>query len=144
MYPPVGFHFSVEFSIDNRSFETSFQQASGLTVELQSETLNEGGENRFVHQFPVRSSYSNVTLKRGLFVQSEIRSWCERAIVDLDIEPATVWIKLLNPEHEPLQSYVLRNAWPKRWSVSDFDAETSSVVIETLELAYQFFTIKND
>jgi phage tail-like protein len=32
-------------------------------------------------------------------------------------------------------------AWPKKWSVSDFSAETSDVVIETLELAYQTFRV---
>ncbi len=54
-YPPVGFHFRVEFeSISSESDDTRFQEVSGLNAELGVEELVEGGENRFSHRFPGR------------------------------------------------------------------------------------------
>jgi phage tail-like protein len=143
-YPPVGFHFNVSFDLPGAgSAEVHFQQVSGISMELQVETLNEGGENRFSHKFPVRPSYPDLVLKRGLLVDSGVRSWCESAIRDFDIQPTTVWVTVMNENHEPLQTYTFFKAWPKKWSVSDLNAESSSLLIESLELAYQYFKIEN-
>ena len=63
------------------------------------------------------------------------------AIVNLDIKPATVLVSLLNEQHTPLITYKCVNAYPQKWSVSDFNAEESQLVVENLELIYQYFTI---
>jgi len=31
------------------------------------------------------------------------------------------------------------NAWPKKWSVSEFNAEQNSIAVESLELNYSYF-----
>ena len=142
-YPPVGFHFSVEFDLPGASgSEIRFRDVSGLSMEVEEETYNEGGENRFIRKFPVRARYPDLVLKRGLLTGSVVRKWCEAAIQELSIEPVTVWVKLLNDAHEPLQTYTFINAWPKKWSLSDFNAESSEIVVESLELAYQYFKIE--
>ena len=74
-------------------------------------------------------------------MDSTLRTWCEDAIYNLNIEPATVWVTVLNDQHEPLQTYTFVNAWPKKWNVSDLNAESSELLIESLELAYQYFKI---
>lgn len=143
-YPPVGFHFRVEFDISGvGQTDTFFREISGLSMELEEESIVEGGENRFVQRLPVRAKYQDLILKRGLFKDSILGSWCRAAIQELDIKTATVWVTLLNEAHEPLQSYCFVNAWPKKWSVSDFNAESSDIVIENLELAYQYYTVNN-
>ena len=59
--PPAGFHFRVEFGVpDAPGNDTRFREVSGLTRELEEETYNEGGENRFVHKLPVRANGANV------------------------------------------------------------------------------------
>lgn len=133
----------VEFDLpDAGEIEIGFRDVSGLTMKLEEETFNEGGENRFVHRFPVRARFPDLILKRGLLTNSALRTWCEAAINELDIQPVTVWVKLLNEAHQPLQTYTFVNAWPKKWSLSDFNAQTSEVVIESLELAYQYFRVE--
>jgi phage tail-like protein len=141
-YPPVGFHFKVEFDLPGvADTDFRFRDVSGMSMEVEEETYNEGGENRFIHKFPVRARYPDLILKRGLLTDSVIRKWCEEAIYNLDIQPTSVWVTLLNEEHEPLQSYTFINAWPKKWSISDLNAESSEIVIESLELAYQYFKV---
>lgn len=141
-YPPVGFHFRVEFGLPGAGdSDTRFREVSGLSAELEEETYNEGGENRFVQKLPGRARYPDLVLKRGLLTSSRVRRWCQDAIQNLDIRPATVWVTLLNDAHEPLQTYTVVNAWPKKWSVSDFNAESGEIVVESLELAYQHFKV---
>lgn len=140
---PVGFHFSVEFDVPGAaSGDMRFRDVSGLTMELEEFSYNEGGENRFSHKFPVRGRYPDLVLKRGLLVDSGLRKWIMDAVENLIVAPATVWVKLLNAEHQPLQTYSVFGAWPKKWVVSDFSGEASELVIETLELSYKYFRVE--
>ena len=140
--PPVGFHFSVEFDVpDAIERDVRFRDVSGLTMELEEFSYAEGGENRFSHKFPVRGRYPDLVLKRGLLVDSGLRAWIQDAAQNLIVRPVTVWVKLLDETHQPLQTYTVVGAWPKKWVVSDFNAESSELVIETLELAYQYFRV---
>ena len=139
-YPPLGFHFRVEFG--NIEGEFQFQSVGGLSVELETEQIAEGGENRFKHKLPVRTKYPNLVLKRGVLVNSELIKWCRKAVEDYDITPVNVTISLLNEEHEPLLTWNVVHAYPVKWAVADFNAEESKIVIETIELAYNHFNIK--
>jgi phage tail-like protein len=136
-YPPLAFHFKVEFS--NFPGEYQFQSVSGLTVDVDTEDIAEGGENRFKHKVPVRTKYQNLVLKRGLRVDSELIKWCRDAVENFQFKPANLIVKLLNEKHEPLLSWNVVHAYPVKWSLTDFDAEKNELAIETLELTYNYF-----
>jgi phage tail-like protein len=138
-YPPLGFHFKVEF--DNIDGEFEFQSVSGLTVTLETEEIAEGGENRFKHKLPVKTTFPNLVLKRGLLVDSALAEWCRKAVEDFDIKPTDIIISLLNEKHEPLMIWDVVHAYPVKWAMTDFNAEESKMVIETIELAYNYFNI---
>lgn len=142
-YPPVGFHFKVEFQgLDKEDVDVRFQSVTGLAIDMQTQSVNEGGEHRFEHVLPIRTKYSNLVLKRGLTQNSKLIEWCTDAFQTLTIYPKDVLVHLLNEEHEPLMTWNIVQAWPKKWSVSDFNAEKGALVLETLELQYQYFTIQ--
>lgn len=140
-YPPVGFHFKVEFLFADGSAkgEIRFQEVGGLGKEMTTEEVTEGGENRFVHRFPKGAKYANLILKRGMLTNSDIIQWVKNAIDDFDIQPADVTVTLLNPEHEPLVTWDFVHCWPVKWSTADLKAQENSALIETLELAYQHY-----
>lgn len=142
-YPPVGFSFWVSFEISNAQVDVAFQDVAGIGMELQTEDVVEGGENRFTQKLPTRANYTPLVLKRGLAVSSPLTSWCRDAIENLDIHPTTIIVALLNEKKEPLIAYRFLNAYPLKWSITNFNAETSSLVIESLELYYQYFKIIN-
>ena len=50
-------------------------------------------------------------------------------------------VKLLNEKHEPLLTWHLVGAYPTKWTPSDLNASNNAVVIETLQLFYQRFTL---
>jgi phage tail-like protein len=155
-YPPVGFHFAVSFQLlqsplegitnfvdggQDISREFRFQEVSGLEVELEMESIVEGGQNRFTWQLPKRTRYSDLTLKRGMVVGSDIVKWCRDALENFNFKPANIQVSLLNEKHEPIQSWFVINAIPKKWSVSGFNAQENSIVIESLTLNYQYFNV---
>lgn len=139
-YPPIGFHFSVEFTdLSSSENDHQFQSVSGLTVDIETEEIAEGGENRFKHKIPVRTKYPNLVLKRGLLLDSAVIDWCKNAVENFEFEPIDLIVKLLNEKHEPLVSWNIVHAYPIKWSVADFNAEESKVVIETIELVYNYY-----
>jgi len=140
IYPPVGFHFSVVIEMFPQTpQDLRFQSVTGLSVNIQPETVAEGGENRFKHQFPTVPQYDKLVLKRGLFTGSYITKWCKDAIEDFKFEPHNVLITLLNNLHTPLATWHVFNAYPVKVSISEFNAEQNTLVIESLELAYQYY-----
>jgi len=140
-HPPVGFSFKVVF--DNfKNSDNSFQSVSGLSVDLETEEIAEGGENRFKHKIPVRSKFPNLVLKRGMLINSDVIGWCRKALENFQIEPTDIKVMLLGEDGSALQTWNIVRAYPVKWSVGDFNAEESKLVIETLELTYNYFNIQ--
>lgn len=136
----TGFHFSVVFELlPQTPVDIQFQEVSGLNVEVEMEQRKEGGENRFVHQLPVRAKYGDVTLKRGKTLGSGVLHWARQATEQFNFKPVNLMVSLLDANHLPLYNWYLINAIPKRLEVSSFNAERSELVIETLTLTYQYY-----
>ncbi|MBK8565153.1 MAG: phage tail protein [Saprospiraceae bacterium] len=147
-YPTVGFHFRVTFfGLPNgQEVDIGFQSVSGLDVSLDVEALKEGGENRFEHSLPVRRKYAKLTLKRGLLKpgQSGLTDWCLDAFNKMKVVPLNlISVELLNEQHDVLMKWDVAHVWPTSWKVGELNAERSEVLIETLELTYNRFELKN-
>lgn len=141
-YPPWGFYYKVEFDISKNKNDVRFQTVSGLTVEYDMEEYKEGGENRFTHKLPVRTKYADMVLKRGMLTDSTIIEWFLDAFRNREFVPANVNVILMNEKSEPLRTWKVAHAIPKKWTVSDLNANENALVIETMELSYRYFTIQ--
>jgi phage tail-like protein len=141
--PPVGFHFSVQFEgLSTGSNDTMFQSVSGLSVDIETEEVAVGGENRFKLKLPVRTKFPNLVLKRGMLTDSDLIGWCRDAIENFEFSPINLLISLLDEEHNELMSWNVVGAYPVKWNVEEFNAMESKLVIETVELSYNYFNIK--
>ena len=141
--PPVGFHFKVEILGLDRAVDDDvrFSEVGGLGFEVATEEVPEGGENRSIQRYPLRAKYPDLVLKRGLLKSSAIWDWTRDCIENLDIKPKNVDVKLLNENHEPLITWHLVGAYPVKWAVTDLNATNNAIVVESLQLAYQYFTV---
>ncbi|MFT3794676.1 phage tail protein [Flavobacterium sp.] len=140
--PMVGFHFSVVFELMPQLslVDTRFQSVSGLKATMEMETYAEGGQNRFKHSFPVRSGYQDLVLKRGLTTDlSSLSMWCAQALENFVFHPANLVVSLLNENGNPVKAWYVSHAIPLSYECSDFNAEESKMVIETITLKYNFF-----
>ncbi len=108
----MGFSFWVSFEISNAPVDIAFQDVSGIGMELQTEDVVEGGENRFTQKLPTRANYTPLVLKRGLAVQSPLTDWCRDAIENFSIKPTSIFVALLNEKKEPLIAYRFLNTYP--------------------------------
>ncbi|MEP7229806.1 MAG: phage tail protein [Ginsengibacter sp.] len=139
-YQTVNFHFSVEFStLPAESIDVKFQSVSGLDSTIDTESVKEGGENRFEHVIPVRRKYGPLNLKRGLLTpgKSKLTAWLKKAFDEEVIEVIpTVTIVLLGEDHKPIMKWTVNNVWPRSWKLGELNAERGEVLIETLELNY--------
>jgi phage tail-like protein len=145
-YQSVGFHFLVEFELSSaKTVDVRFQSVSGLDSTIETETFKEGGENRFEHVVPTRRKYGPLLLKRGLLgpQTSGVTKWLKDTF-DNNMPGTryevlkTIIIKLLDEERQPLMSWTVNNVWPRSWKISELNAERSEVLIETLELNYNY------
>jgi phage tail-like protein len=143
-YPPVSFYFKVKFADVTTAEDASFSEVSGLDAERPVVEIKEGGENRYTHRVPGRAQYANLVLKRGLLVwTSELATWCS-AILESDLAtplaPKDIDVALLDINEVPLMKWNFKRAWPVKWSVSALAADKNDIAVETLELAYAYFT----
>ena len=106
------------------------------------EEYKEGGENRFSHKLPGRTKYADLVLKRGMLTDSALIAWFMDAFRDRVFEPTDVNVILMNEAGDPLRTWKIVQAIPKKWSVSDFNSGENTVVIETMELSYRYFNIQ--
>lgn len=144
-YQTVNFHFRVEFEQEAEALDIRFQSVTGLDSTLETETIKEGGENHFEHVVPVRRKYGPLVLKRGLLTPGEsgITKWFKKVFDDQQVRPIpTVHIQLLNEDHEPLIQWTINNVWPRSWKIGELNAERGEVLIETLELNYNYLILK--
>ncbi|AUP79071.1 phage tail protein [Flavivirga eckloniae] len=139
--PIVGFHFSVIFElVPQFSIDTKFQSVGGLKVTMETESYTEGGQNRFKHNFPLRSGYQDLVLKRGLTSDlSGLSMWCNQALESFVFYPANLVVSLLNENGNPVKVWYVSHAIPISYEFSDFNAEENKIVIETITLRYNFF-----
>lgn len=146
-YQTVNFHFRVHFEHEADALDILFQSVTGLDSTLETETIREGGENHFEHVVPVRRKYGPLILKRGLLTPKEsgITRWLQSAFDDLKVSPInSVDIELLNEDHEILMHWRINNVWPRSWKIGELNAERGEVLIETLELNYNYLILKED
>jgi phage tail-like protein len=147
-YPPGAFYFRVavlgtgaESSASGP--DASFQEVSGMQATLEVETVNEGGENRFALNLPRYTKYSNLVLKRGMVARgSALGEWVVRTLgsgLALPIESRDVQVSLLDEKGITAVSWTFKSAYPVRWEASPLRSMESEILIETLELAYNYF-----
>lgn len=142
-YPLPAFYFRVSFAATSGNADTSFQEVSGISTELETEDLNEGGENRYVHRLPKSLKHQKLVLKRGVAeIDSPLIEWCGDVLDGAFIKPIetmTVEVALMNEEGEPVRVWSFINAYPVSWEVEGFNATKNEIAIEKIELSYNYF-----
>ena len=141
-YPPVAFHFAVSFGTATRDADCSFREVSGLGPEMETETVVEGGENRFVYQLPKAVKHPRLVLKRGVApFTSRLVTWCRDVLEGGLAWPVTtklMHVALLDATGQPLRAWSFENAFPVKWEVDPFQSEKNDVAMEKVELSYLF------
>ncbi len=143
--PAVSHRFGVYFLTAGAipyPLDFRFQKVSGLSTEVQVDTINEGGQNLYAHRLPNKINYNNLVLERGYNsgpIPSLLTLHFNATFSSFKFIPMDVMVMLFNEQRIPIGTWVFQTAYPVKWSVSDLDAQNSSVVIDSMEIAYARF-----
>jgi phage tail-like protein len=111
-----------------------FTRVKGLSREVKYESYREGGVNEYEHKLITQVSYPVVVLERGLALD-DLWTWA-LATADGEVRRRTIRIRLQNEANEKMWAWQIEYALPVKWTASDLDAQSSPVVMESLELAH--------
>lgn len=142
-YPPGSFYFTLSFTGINGKADAAFQEAGGISADVEIEEVVCGGENRFKFKLPGMTKFGNLVLKRGFVTNgSALSKWCSDTLgggLNTAIATKTITVKLLDKGGDTLVSWDFLNAYPVKWGVSEFKAMENAYVVESLEFAYNYF-----
>jgi len=127
--------FSVE--IDG-SIAATFSECSGLAVQIATQKYEEGGDNGVTLKFQGRVDYTNIVLKHGITESTDLFDWLLR-IVRGEYARKNVSVRVLTSDLSEIRSWQFKGAFPVKWTGPTLNTTSSSIAIETLELAHEGF-----
>ena len=138
--PYKAFNFLVE--IDGIQ-AAGFAECTGLSTETDVIEYREGNERGGVRKIPGLAKFTNIVLKRGLTRSRDLWNW-RKVIIDGGVDRRSGVIVVLGDNHTPVARFQFREGWPSKWEGPRFNARSSEVAIETLEIAHEGLEVEFD
>ena len=89
-----------------------------------------------MHKFRGGLKYPNLVLKRGVTYEDALLKWFLDQETDRD-ERGNVTLNLLGDDGQQVRTWSFAGAFPVKWSGPSFNAKSTNVATETLEIAHQ-------
>ncbi|HSS81383.1 MAG TPA: phage tail protein [Gaiellaceae bacterium] len=132
--PYLNFNFRVE--IDGLQV-AGFSEAQLPEGRIEVVAYREGGENTSAPRLlPGRVEFGPVVLRRGFAGDPALFQWWND-VVQGHVARRNVVIILLDEQRQEVARWVIRRAWPSKWTGPDLRGLGNEVSIETLELTHE-------
>jgi len=124
-----------------------FMEISGLEVSIETEDVQEGGQNSFVHKLPGRMTWPNLTLKRGITQNDTLLEWMNKSSGEQftaagnSLERKSAAITLLGPSGDRLRAWEIDGAFPVKWTGPSFAVTSTDMAVEELEITHHGFRV---
>ena len=113
-----------------------FSECQGLEMSLRVEEFREGGRNSEVLQFPTRTEWSHIILKKGVGSGTALWDWANGFAEGKGKRRDGV-IALLNDIRLPNNIWYFRRGLPLKYSGPTMNAGQSTVAIESVEIVHE-------
>ncbi|MBL8207978.1 MAG: phage tail protein [Blastocatellia bacterium] len=115
-----------------------FSDVSGLGMDVSYSEYRNGNEKfNTARKIPNTHKLDDITLKRGLVGKTKLFEWI-KSVADGAYAPVNATITLLDEARQPVATWVLRNAQPKKWSGPTLAAKGGGeVAMEELHLVHE-------
>jgi phage tail-like protein len=113
-----------------------FSECTGLEMAMQPEEYKEGGRNGAVLRFVNRVTWSNITLKKGASLGTELWDWHYGFVIGAGRRRDGV-IALLDAGHAPAVVWFFRRGLPVKYTGPALNATQNTVAIEAIEIAHE-------
>ena len=141
-WPMPKFRFEVDLGTELKG--VAFQEVSGMDKEVQIIEYRHSNSPLFsTIKMPGIAKYSNITMKRGVFVNdNKFWEWMDEIKMNT-IKRRTVLIKLLDEDGKVTMQWQLNNAWPTKITGTDLKSDGNEVAVDTLEIAHEQLVVTN-
>lgn len=139
--PLPKFHFRVEFG----GVVMGFTEVSGLTPEANADDKGGSIVNIAKRKIPGMQKWSNVTMKRGMLLSSG-KTYLDlfKKNGSLKTEKRGATLRLYDEQHQLVNEWKLKNAWPAKLQAADLKADGNEVAIELMELVCEGIELIKD
>jgi len=134
-----------QFMVEWGGARVGFTEVSGLSDEVAVIEYREGSSLRENPALvPGLKPPPVVTLRRGIMTgDNELAEWFQ-SIQRGSIARRDVTISLLNVDLEPTVRWSLVDAWPRKISASDLNAQANEIAIESVEIVCEQIIRRTD
>jgi phage tail-like protein len=165
--PLRSFRFYAEFTaVGGTAFDTKittgwtggFTNISGLNITTQSIQYREGGYNTTVHQIPGMTTFSPITLQRGVLAGNDQAITWMRGLfaaasgdglavsgksfrVNVDIYVMDHPNAGATEANTPKMKFTVHNAWITGLNYTDLNANDGALFFESLQLVHEGLTV---
>jgi len=142
IYQPATSHrFSATFFFGRlpvpNILDSAFQSISGLSRELDVSVHSEGGENIRNQYFAGKLRHGSLRLERGVIALTPLSVMFNAQLTSGKLMYLHAVITLFDLGPIPICNWLILKALPVAWNTGALDANSNSVLINTLELRYQ-------
>ncbi len=138
-YPLKKYNFKVQMAnID----VAGFSEVSGFDASVDVVEYREGSEAiNSPRKMPGLTKYGNVTLKWGMSESLSFYEWVagisngEKAAAEERVQDIVIYLQ--DDRHEDTANWTLVNAWPCKYTAPDFNASSSEIAFESVEIAFE-------
>lgn len=114
-----------------------FNECTGLEMNLEVEDYQEGGLNGYVHKFPTRVTWTNITLKKGLVSgHTNLWEWLY-GFAEGRVQRRDGIIALLDNSRQPGTVWYFRRGLPVKYAAPALNAQQNNVAIASVEIAHE-------
>jgi phage tail-like protein len=99
-----------------------------------------GSDDITVRKLPGLRKFTNITLKRGLVADVSFWNWMMQSMQG-SVQRTSVSVVLLDEDRNEVLRWEFARAWPCKWFCSGFNAKSSEIAIETLEICHEGMVI---
>jgi len=111
-------------------------ECSGIELTMQPEEYKEGGRNGAVLKFPSRVTWTNLTLKRGIAISTDLWDW-HYGFVTGQGSRRDGMITLLDEQRQPNRIWYFTRGLPVKYTAAALNAMQNQVALETVEIAHE-------
>lgn len=136
--------FKFRIKIDN-AVVAGLTKCSALTISVASQDFRSGEMDSFKQKLPGQVSFEPITLEQGMTASPVFEQWATSMAnyiknrgTDAEKTPENfrkdIDIEVYNLNNQMVKSYRVYNCWVSKYTVSDLDATSSDVLIQSIEL----------
>jgi phage tail-like protein len=138
-FPLPKFYFSVSWG----GSKIAFTEVSGLNSDLDVIEHRVGSSPEFFkRKNPGMKKLSNITLKRGVFINdNEFYQWYN-TVAQSTVEKRTITISLLDENGQPKVVWTVKDCFIVSLKCTDLKSDANESAIDTVEIANHGFTVE--